>query len=199
MSTALFGLPHYPNIFWLRKFIDSENVLIEGEEHFVKATYRNRCEIAGANGRQILSVPIAGGRDHHRLYKDTRIAYNENWQKKHWQAICTAYGSAPFFEYYEHRFRIFYETEFEFLFDYNLKILRQVMAILKIEKAWNVTTFYEKELNNKSDWRLGKGKDTTGYYQVFSKRNGFVANLCALDIIFNEGPASLAILADCPE
>lgn len=194
MSATLLGLPHYPNLKWLRNFITSEEVFIEGEENFVKATYRNRCEIAGPNGKQILSVPVVGGRDQHRLYKEVQISYNENWQKKHWQAICTAYGRAPFFEYYEDRFRFFYETEFEFLFEYNLKILQQVVAVLKITKPWSMTALYEKEPTGRRDLRLDKGTDAASYYQIFAERNGFITNLCALDIIFNEGPESLAIL-----
>ena len=113
MHTCLVELPYLPNIVWFSNFLKMENVWIEREENFVKSTFRNRCEIAGANGRQMLSIPLQGGRDHHRLYKETRILNDTRWQKIHWQGIRSAYGSAPYFEFYEDRIRKFYETEFE--------------------------------------------------------------------------------------
>ena len=193
---AVFYLPYLPNINWLQNFAKHDSVFIEAEENFVKSTFRNRCEIAGANGKQMLTIPIIGGRDHHQFYKQVRISYTENWQKKHWQAIRSAYGSAPFFEFYAHKFEPVYEKQFEFLFDFNLELLKITLSIIKLSSHLQLTTEYQKENSEIIDLRKAdKAPSTTKYYQVFEERNGFIDNLCALDLIFNEGNRSWEIIS----
>ena len=193
---AVFYLPYLPNINWLQNFAKHDSVFIEAEENFVKSTFRNRCEIAGSNGKQILTIPIIGGRDHHQLYKEVRISYTENWKKKHWQAIRSAYGSAPFFEFYAHKFQQVYEKQFEFLFEFNVELLKTTLSILKLNNNFQFTTEYKKESSEITDLlNADKTTFTTKYYQVFEERNGFVVNLCALDLIFNEGNRSLEVIS----
>ena len=194
MNSALLYLPYLPNINWLQNFIKQETVFIEREENFVKSTFRNRCEIAGANGKQILTIPIVGGRDHHQLYKEVRISYTDNWQKKHWQAIRSAYGSAPFFEFYADKFQPFFEREFEFLFEFNFELLKATLAVLKLNKNFEFTMLFEGNCIDRIDLRNNKNSTDIKYYQVFEERNGFVSNLCALDLIFNEGNRSKEII-----
>jgi hypothetical protein len=194
MTSALLYLPCLPNINWLQNFVKYENVMLEREENFVKSSFRNRYEIGGANGKQILTIPLQGGRDHHRLYKNTKIAYTGHWQKKHWQAICTAYGSAPFFEFYAHKFQPFFETETENLFEYNLGLLNVVLAALKLKKQFELTMVYDKASLGYTDLRNDKAISGIKYYQVFSERVGNMPNLCALDLIFNEGTRSQQVI-----
>ena len=194
MSSALLYLPYLPNISWLQNFVKYETVCIERKENFVKSTLRNRCEIAGANGKQTLTIPLVGGRDHHQSYKEVRISYTENWQKKHWQAIRSAYGSAPFFEFYADKFQPFYEREFEFLFEFNIEMLKATLAVLKLNKNFEFNELFEKNCYDRIDLRYDKSPTDIKYYQVFEERNGFIQNLCTLDLIFNEGNRSREIL-----
>src|SRR5262249_33518318 len=154
-----------------RNFASNQPVAIEEHENFVKSTFRNRCEIAGANGRQILSIPLLGGRDHHRLYKDVRISYYEDWQKKHWQSIRSAYGSAPFFEFYPDRFQPFYEQRYELLFDFNKALLKVVLGALKFNQGLTFTDSYKSESPYK-DTSPFNNQSPVKYYQVFEDRNG---------------------------
>lgn len=192
MHTCVVELPYLPNIIWFSNFLKTENVCIEREENFVKSTFRNRCEITGANGRQMLSIPLQGGRDHHRLYKETRILNDTRWQKIHWQGIRSAYGSAPFFEFYEDGIRKFYETEFEYLFEFNYQLLQTLLHILKTDRQVSFTQTYEVNPTQVIDMRKEslKSADIPRYYQVFEARNGFQSNLSVIDLIFHEGPAS---------
>jgi hypothetical protein len=192
MTAALLHLPYIPNVIWLRNFLQHKEIFIEREENFVKSTYRNRCEIAGANGKLLLSIPVTGGRDHHQLYQQVRIANDTGWQKKHWQTIRSAYGSAPYFEFYEQQFFPFYTRSFEFLFDANLELLHTVLKILKTVKTFEFTATYSPAYADKADYRLKcnteKALQLPRYYQVFDERNGFISNLSCLDLIFNLGP-----------
>lgn len=189
MNTAVIELPYLPNVIWFRNFLKHENISIEQQENFVKSTFRNRCEIAGANGRQKLSIPIVGGRDHHQLYKNVRIDNSVPWQKVHWQSIRSAYGNSPFFEFYNERFYPFYVKEFEFLFEFNHQLLKTLLNILKTEKVFALTSVFEKQPENVIDIRREKEVEITKrYYQPFEERNGFLSNLSVIDVIFNLGP-----------
>lgn len=189
MNTAVIELPYLPNVIWFRNFLKHENISIEQQENFVKSTFRNRCEIAGANGRQKLSIPIVGGRDHHQLYKNVRIDNCVTWQKVHWQSIRSAYGNSPFFEFYNERFYPFYVKEFEFLFEFNHQLLKTLLNILKTEKVFALTSVFEKQPENVIDIRREKEVGIIKrYYQPFEERNGFLSNLSVIDVIFNLGP-----------
>jgi hypothetical protein len=195
MQGAILSLHYLPCISWFRDFMAHSPVLIEKEENFVKSTARNRCEIAGANGKQVLSVPILGGRDHHQKYKQTRIAYQNHWRSSHWQSIRSAYGSAPYFEFYCERFQKFYESEHEFLFDFNHELLKLVLATLKAKKEFSFTQYYNSAVAEMIDLRNRSAEDSMPrYYQVFEERNGFIGDLSILDLIFHLGPQALSYI-----
>lgn len=191
---ALLFLPYLPPIAWFGQLSGDQPVWIEREENFPKSTFRNRCEIATANGRKTLTIPLAGGRDHHQLYKDVQISYHNNWQRIHWNSILSAYGSAPFFEHYSEKFQKFYETRYQFLFDFNLKLLKTVLAILRTDAATlQFTTAYHSNPDNMKDLRNAQRftisePNELHYHQIFEDRYGFLANLSIIDLVFNMGP-----------
>ena len=195
MNAALLDLQYLPNISWFARFTQYEHIWIEKHENFVKSTGRNRCEVAGANGRQTLTIPLLGGRDHHQKYTETKMAYSSNWKDSHWHSIKSAYGSAPYFEFYAHIFQKFYEKEHVFLYDFNLELLNSVLSMLKLSKGYEFTTEYQKEPIDKANLRSTRNttiviQSLPRYYQVFEERNGFISNLSILDLIFHLGPES---------
>ena len=202
MASAVLHLQYLPQISWFVNYVKYEPILIERQENFVKSTMRNRCQIAGANGRQTLTIPLVGGRDHHRKYADTQIAYTANWHDNHWHSIKSAYGSAPYFEFYAHIFQKFYEKQYLLLFDFNLELLNSVIAALKLSKGYDLTHEYQKDMPGVIDLRSSQTTiATTGplprYYQVFEERHGFIPDLSILDLIFNLGPQAKDYLGKC--
>ncbi len=184
-------LPYLPPISWFSAMLQQRPVIIEREENFVKSTYRNRCEIAGANGKQILSIPIEGGRDHHQLYKNVRISYTSDWQRIHWNAIKSAYGSAPFFEHYAEKLQPFYEKQYELLFDYNYQLLRTVLAMVKPKQHTYDIQFTTQFLGGVIVPPSGvRGS----YHQTFADRNGFIPDLSIIDLLFHEGPRAIEFI-----
>lgn len=191
MASLLLYLPYWPNIFWLKNYLTAGEVFIEKHESFLKGSNRNRCEIAGPNSRQLLSIPLQGGRDHHQLYTEVQL-YGTEWQKKHWQSIRSAYGSAPFFEHYTHKIEALYSQSETSLFLFNEKLLATTLTLLKVPAKHAYTETYKKQPEQSADYRNAKGAEAAytynRYYQVFEDRNGFMSNLCVLDVIFNLGP-----------
>ncbi|MBP6432917.1 MAG: hypothetical protein KA319_14235, partial [Ferruginibacter sp.] len=93
-----------------------------------------------------------------------------------------------------HKFQPFFETETENLFEYNLGLLNVVLAALKLKKQFELTMAYHKASLDYMDLRNDKAISDIKYYQVFAERVGNMPNLCALDLIFNEGTRSGEII-----
>ncbi len=191
-DTVLLSTAYLPNLEYLTQVIKHDTIVLEKYEHFVKQTYRNRCEVLTSNGRMTLSIPLIKQADK-EIISDKRISYAENWQQQHWRTITSAYKNSPYFEFFEDELRPFYETKHEFLFDFNTQLLQTVLHILRIKKQIQFTTQFEKTPNDVRDMRMlsdGIQKDgltQSSYYQVFSDKYEFTSNLSCLDAVFNLG------------
>jgi hypothetical protein len=194
----LLSTAYLPPISYFQKIASSENFRIEKHEHFVKQTYRNRCHIYGANGVQSLSIPLVNTHEKTLITKK-KIAYKQNWQQQHWRSLESAYRNSPYFIYYQDELKLFYEKEFEFLFDYNTALLKTLLKVLKLNVEFGFTDDFEKEAakdhrNIISPKNPAAEKDCLHYAQVFEEKHGFKADLSIVDLLFNTGPKAAAFL-----
>jgi hypothetical protein len=181
---TLFTTAYLPSVSYIAECLLSDTVTIEAFETYKKQTCRNHCEIYGPNGRQKLSVPVCKVNGNHTLTKDIRISYFQAWQKIHWRSIETAYNNSPFFLYYRDLFEPFYFKKFDFLLDFNTRLLEVIFRILRIEKEISFTDHYENSSDDRNDLLL------LHYTQVFENKSGFLPDLSTIDMIFNLGPDS---------
>lgn len=191
-TIVVFPSMYLPSIVWMQRMAALEVIYVNSEERFRKSTDRNRCTIAGANGKIMLSVPLTGGRGVKSKTKDVRINYSEPWQKHHWKSIQTAYGKSSFFHFYEDRLQPFYEQRFEFLIDFNIHILQVCFEILHWTKKIETEVQNSKLKTKNRPVPVLQGKPDTPvlkpYHQVFEERHGFIPNLSILDLICTMGP-----------
>lgn len=192
MSSVLLSTAYLPNINYLSQVLNHDVVVLEKHEHFVKQTYRNRCEILTSNGKLSLSIPLVKQADK-ELISDKKISYAEDWQKQHWRAITSAYKNSPYFEFFEDEFKPFYENKYELLFDYNTQLLQTILHILRVKKQIEFTLQFDISPSNCFDLRALSDLNNTdnsnvkSYYQVFADKQGFIPNLSCLDALFNIG------------
>jgi hypothetical protein len=177
------------------------NLIIEKFEHFPKQTYRNRAVIYSPNGKLDLIIPVVKGSKVHTVIKDVRISYESNWQRLHWLSLQTSYRRSAYFEFYEDNFAPFYSKKYDFLFDFNLELLQQLLQLLKIKKEVILTDSYKKEYIGATDLRASihpkktfEKPEIKTYFQVFEPKHGFFPNLSIIDLLFNQGPNSLNYL-----
>lgn len=201
MEKAYLSTAYLAPIQYYCKLLDYQAVCIEKEENYLKQTYRNRCVIAAANGPLALSVPIEKPETLKCLTKDIRISDHGNWRHLHWNALISAYGTSPYFEYYQDDFQPFYERKYDFLFDFNEQLRELVCELLDLQPNISYTEVYTPDIAY--DFRevispKAKAEDTDfkpmSYYQVFEEKFGFLPNLSIADLLFNMGPEGLLIL-----
>ena len=203
-NSAILSTAYFPPIQYFTKFLLYDKILIEQYETYSKQSYRNRCEIYGANGKLTLSVPILKKHNKKVLIKDIQISYDTNWIKLHLKSIESAYRSAPFYEFYIDEILTLFQVKPKYLMEFNLEITETILSFFKIENDINLTANYEKHLLSE-DFRDSihpkkrmQSEDNefnpVGYYQVFSERYGFLPNLSILDILFNKGPEAKSVL-----
>lgn len=192
MSSVLLSTAYLPNLKYLSQLVNSDDVVLEYHEYYVKQSQRNRCDILSSTGTLRLSIPLVQQADK-EIISQKRISYAEKWQHQHWRTITTAYKNSAYFEFFEHEFKPFYETEYEFLFEYNLEIIKTVLNILRVKKEIKLTSQFELNPINTVDFRkinyneLDLDFNEKPYYQVFADKLGFTANLSCLDALFNVG------------
>lgn len=178
---------------------NKENIVFEVEDNYQKQSYRNRCYIAGPNGRQLLSIPVSfPSYDGRKKTKDAKIDYSESWQKQHIKSLEAAYNSSPFFELLKPEIEEVIGKNHTFLLDLNIDTFLLVKDVLSLEIQFVKSLNFELDMTD--DFRyMANAKKTSKaqletYYQVFKEKNGFLQNLSILDLLFMEGANSISFL-----
>ena len=201
---SLLASTYFGPVQWYQKLNQSDCCLIERHDHFVKQTYRNRCVIATTSGLQALTVPIERYEGAHCEMRDIRISDHGSWRHLHWNALQSAYGESPFFEFYADDLIPFFERRWKFLFDFNTAIARKMCELLDVHPQIAFTEAYASaEEEGVTDFRDAirpkhplpdDGFRLRRYYQVYEQKHGFQPNLSILDLLFNEGPEAVLYL-----
>ena len=197
MELEIFS-SYIPNVATLAVLAQQECVNIQTQAFYQKQTYRNRTQIAGANGVLNLSIPIEKGVKGTRLVdQDVMISYDEMWQNNHWKSFVSAYQSSPFFEFYQDELEAVFFKKQKKLLDFNMDMLQLIMDWLELDAQIKIST--EQPLYNPTREALISAKKATSlhfpkYIQVFESKLGFISNLNALDLICCLGPESTSYL-----
>ena len=201
---AILSSAYFPPVQWMQKLHRYAHVYIERSDNFCKQTYRNRCLIATANGVQALTVPIEKYDGAKCPMRDIRISDHGEWRHLHWNAIVSAYGESPFFDYYADDLRPFFERKWEFLFDFNMEITMKLCELLDVRPDISLTDSYlDAAKASADDFRDAirpkhplpdPSFNPRPYYQVYARRHGFQPNMSALDLLCNEGPEGIFYL-----
>lgn len=191
---------YFPNIAHFVATTTTNCLCFEICDNYQKQTYRNRCDVYGANGKLALTVPVSYTQKQRQLYKDVRIANEEKWQLQHLKSIQSAYRMSPFYEYYEDDLMPLFEMKADFILDFNLKCFELLCECLQINSSYQTSSIYEKPELVDNDYRsIVNPKHQSqhkfqDYVQVFTQKYGHISNLSVLDLLFNEGPNSINYL-----
>jgi len=199
---VLFIPTYFSPISQYVALFQNDEIIFEVEDNYQKQTYRNRCNIYGANGKLQLNIPIVHSKKETRQKtKDIRIDQSERWQQLHLRSIQTAYRSSPYFEFYVDDLLPLYEGNQKFLQDFNLKCHVFLMDALQEDITYTKTNEYEvtpkiKDMRFLANARKEASYNFDKYTQVFDDRFGFIPNLSILDLLFMEGPNAVTYLQE---
>ncbi len=190
----LLSTAYLPPIEYFSHIIKAEEVFIEREENYLKQSYRNRCYILSAGGPHLLTVPVYKGSFHKTPVKEIRIDYSKRWQQVHLRALSSSYKSSPYFIYYFENIEKIILSDYEFLLDLNMDLLKAILNVMKIKSRLNYTTVFQpvRETDHDLRYTIHPKKDSgyipKEYIQVFNTEKGFIRGLSIIDLIFNMGP-----------
>jgi hypothetical protein len=203
---VILDIQYFPPIEYFLYFLRYEEVLLEQYEHFQKQSYRNRCHINTAQGLKALSIPVLRANSK-QLFKDVKIDYSQAWQLVHWRSLRSAYGKAPFFEYYADLLQLAFQKKEVFLIDFTYPLLLQCLDWLRLHKHIRLTESYldmtkapdniactdaRSQVHPKKSSQNNSLYKPVAYLQHFG--NTFVPKLSILDLLFCEGSNSPSIL-----
>jgi len=202
-KTALIDLHYLPSLEYFACIHSFDHIIFEAYENYQKQTYRNRCYIRAANKIQLLTVPVVKEKDK-VLTKDVRICYNQKWWKEHMRSLASAYGKAPYFQFYSEIFERIYQKKIVFLFDLNLEFMTICLELLSYNKTISLTESYSKippegvfdargRISPGRSWQANGFYRPEPYNQVFGKE--FDENLSVIDLLYNEGKNGRQIIA----
>ncbi|MDR7131686.1 hypothetical protein J2X69_004050 [Algoriphagus sp. 4150] len=194
------GLHYFPNLEFFAAIAEADELVVFPEDTYQRQSFFNRTQIRLANKVATLSVPIQGRRP--RLpQKDIKIDNSQNWLAVHLRGIQSAYGKAPFYEYYFPYFEQVFRQNYDDLWKLNREMLTICLRLLGLpvklrvqdesdDQTW--TQDIRGQLMPSVPFSERNYYQPEPYFQLFGL--DFDPNLSILDLLFCEGPASKSIV-----
>lgn len=200
-SSILLDLQYLPNIEYFCCLYYFEHIVIERHENFQKQSYRNRCLIRGANKIESLIVPVKHNKN--KGISEVEIDYNQKWIGIHINALKSAYGNSPYFEYFSQEIFDVIRRKYRKLFDLNFELLTKCLKLLGMEKEIKFTDSFDKLIKNtqidarglihpKKPLNQLNVFQPIEYDQIFG--SNFAANLSIIDLLFCMGGESTDVI-----
>ena len=175
------------------------SVYVEACENYQKQSWRNRCCIYAADGVQTLNFPVRHRDGRFNLpLREIEVDYSTPWVEKAERCIDTAYRSSAYFDYYRDELFAILDAHPQTLWELDMRVIRFFLAKIGLRTELVPTTSFAPEHVDIHPKRpngllheLGADRP---YYQVFADRHGFIPGLSIMDLLFNEGPASIEYL-----
>ncbi|MTI31679.1 hypothetical protein E1171_12745 [Cytophagales bacterium RKSG123] len=201
-NAVLIDLHYLPCLEYFVCLSNYTRLIVDINEPYQKQTFRNRCHILTSQKVETLSIPVLNGNSKPNI-KTLKIDYKQKWVNNHWRAIQSAYGKAPFFEFYADFFHTVFYKRKEYLIELNLEFLKLCLNFLNLEIDLEVSDRFLLEvppgvddlrsvIYPKEPFTKRHFYNPFPYPQIFGEN--FYGNLSIIDLLFCEGPNARQIL-----
>jgi hypothetical protein len=200
MNRIAVDLHYFPNLEFFAAIVKADELILFSEDRYQRQSYFNRTQIRLANKVETLSVPIVGRRP--RIpFKEILVDNSQDWKKIHLRGIQSAYGKAPFYEYYFPYFEKIFQENHSSLWDMNIELLTICLKLLGIsvkikladlEENLEISKDIRGELKPSRHFLEREYYESQSYFQLFGL--DFDSNLSILDLLFCEGTSAKSII-----
>jgi hypothetical protein len=199
-NVAIVDLFYLPPIEFFVAIEEVDTLWIEAHDNYQKQSYRNRSALQMANKVELLSIPVMGGNGKLK-YREVLMDDGQRWRDTHLRGIKSAYGKAPFFEYFYPEFEKVFLENITHLYAFNYRLLTICLNLLgrsvKMEETLEYQAYEDKidlrgVISTKASYTERNIYDPFPYMQLFGLN--FAPNLSIVDLLFCEGPNSKNII-----
>jgi hypothetical protein len=225
MRLSILQPSYLPWLGYFDQMHRADTFVFLDDVQFTRRDWRNRNKIRTANGWSWLTVPVLQKSRFTQLLKETRIDNSVSWAHKHREAIRSQYAKAPYFDLYFPELESVYNKRWDFLLDLCYETLRilqnalgihvplikasevgiesvkkeKILALCQALKASHYLTgdAGKNYLCQEEFDPLGIVMEVQNYRHPSYRQRypGFVPYLSVIDLLFNEGEHSLAVLS----
>jgi hypothetical protein len=151
----IIDIQYFPSVILYKNLYKFSNIVFDPYETYQKMGFRNRCQLAGAEGVINLSVPLVRGRGQKTLVRDVRISDRQPWQAQHWKTIVSCYSRSPWFDHHRDELEGLYRRRFDYLLDWDLAGFDWSVRVLGLVIGVGLTERWERDYSSLEvvDWR----------------------------------------------
>ena len=200
MTRVAIDLHYLPSLEYFTAIDGAEELLLFPQDLYQRQSFLNRTRILLANKVETLSIPIQGRRPRISM-SQVKIDYGQKWQAIHLRGIQSAYGKAPFFEYFFPYIEPVLERQQASLWELNLQLLTICLKLLRRPVKLTVVeneVFTGEILDLRGKIEPKGTFENRSYYQPipYTQLFGvdFEPNLSILDLLFCVGPQAERVL-----
>jgi hypothetical protein len=208
---------YLPSIPFFLKMKQADVFILVDDFAFTKHHTINRALVKCVTGVQWLTVPVFSKGHLGQLINQVKIVTSRNWQRRHFKTLQVNYTYSPWFEKYGRFFEETYAAEWQNLVDLNLHLIEFMRRSFRIQTKLVLSTslaletkghqrliemiekvdcqkfiaetsyadYLNKDIFAQNGCALGFiTNEHSVYYQQF---DGFVKDVSAVDLLFNEG------------
>lgn len=204
---------YFPRIEEIALLDAADRYVMADTFQYVRRARQNRTKLRNPDGWQWITIPLAS-RPARCPIAEAPVENQEPWQRKHWRALEYNYRSAPYFEYYERRFRPMYERDWDTLADLACASIELVVELLEVPTELIRSTQLPGRPESLGDHveqlevsELVTTAETAPHdqervevpvhviqaepWEYSQNFDGFEPEMSILDLLFNYGPESL--------
>ncbi|MBN2009908.1 WbqC family protein [candidate division KSB1 bacterium] len=216
MKVAIHQPNFLPWIGYFYKMANADRFVFLDNVQFSKGSYTNRVLIKTNNGDSMwLTVPI--DRASGKIIDQVKVNSETDWRKKHLATLRQHYGKAKFFDTYFPQIEEVYQKNHEYLSEFNSDLIVLLHKILSLNSELYFSSKMETDGRSTdllvdickkleaTEYLSGRGgvkyqdedlfltqniklEYTSFQHPTYNQLwNGFIPNLSAIDLLFNEG------------
>lgn len=214
---AILPPEYFPRLERVALALKAGRLVLADTFQYSRQSYHNRARLRNPQGWQWISVPLQAHQYGVPIHQVV-IGQLGGWQRRHWRAFWYNYRTTPYFEFYESRLEVLFQSLWKTLgeltcatvlltlqfFEIDLPVVRaselvgQPHSMADIARVLAADTLLLPEANAPFDRAAASQVYALRFQEPTYRQNfeGFRPGMMALDLLFNLGPVEARTLLE---